>query len=503
MATRVLLLNPRHTAIGSRIPGDHLPPLGLLAIGGPLIDSGFAVSLLDADREDLGIAATVEAAEKQTPDMVLIGHAGSTSAHPTVAELSLRLKEVLPLVAIIYGGVFPTYHWREVLEACPGIDVVVRGEGEVTARRVAEALRARAGLDGIPGIAWRRDGQAWSAPPATMIADLDAHRVGWELIEHARYTYWGGRRAVVVQFSRGCPHHCDYCGQRAFWTRWRHRDPVRFAAELARLHREHGVEVINFADELPTGSRPAWRAFLEALIAEHVPLVLVGSTRTGDVVRDADILHLYRRAGMVRLLLGIETYDPAVQRRISKGATPDIDREAIRLLRSHGIVSMATYVVGFVDEGDTAYWRSLRHLLSYDPDQIQLLYLTPHRWTPSFTGVADRKVVEEDQLRWDYKHQVLATGQVPAWRVFLWAKAIEVILQARPRTLWRIVMGGDREFRHAMRWYTRIGRRVWFHEVAEFLFRTRHAALPRRTVADFWGKPAETDEHAHARESAV
>ena len=46
-----------------------------------------------------------------------------------------------------------------------------------------------------------------------------------------------------MQFSRGCPHLCNYCGQRGFWTRWRHRDPVRFAGELARLHREHGVDL--------------------------------------------------------------------------------------------------------------------------------------------------------------------------------------------------------------------------------------------------------------------
>ena len=73
--------------------------------------------------------------------------------------------------------------------------------------------------------------------------------MGWELIDFARYSYWSDKRAVVVQFSRGCPHQCSYCGQRFFWRRWRHRDPRKFAAEMARLHREHGVEVINFADQ--------------------------------------------------------------------------------------------------------------------------------------------------------------------------------------------------------------------------------------------------------------
>ena len=65
-----------------------------------------------------------------------------------------------------------------------------------------------------------------------VIRDLDLYRVGWELIDHARYSYWGGLRAVVVQFSRGCPHLCNYCGQRGFWSKWRHRDPVMFARDI-------------------------------------------------------------------------------------------------------------------------------------------------------------------------------------------------------------------------------------------------------------------------------
>ncbi len=240
---------------------------------------------------------------------------------------------------------------------------------------------------------------------------------------------------------------------------------MKFAKELARLHREHGVELINFADELPTGSRKAWKAFLEALIAEDVSLTLVGSTRAGDIVRDADILHLYKQAGVVRFLLGIESYDEAMLRTIRKGATASEDQQAIGLLRRHGILSMATYAVGFEEESDADYWRSLRHLLRYDPDQIQMLYVTPHRWTPFFETVAERRVIETDTRRWDYQHQVLATARVPPWRIFMWVKAIEVIMQLRPRALLRVLFGKDRHVRHGMRWYARMGRPVWFHEV--------------------------------------
>lgn len=123
------------------------------------------------------------------------------------------------------------------------------------------------------------------------------------MIDHKNYTYWGNLRAVVVQFSRGCPHLCTYCGQRGFWTKWRHRNPVKFAQEIAHLHRKHGVKVFNFADENPTVSKKAWKAFLQALIMENVDVLLVGSTRADDIVRDADNLHLYKKAGVIRFLL--------------------------------------------------------------------------------------------------------------------------------------------------------------------------------------------------------
>jgi len=310
-----------------------------------------------------------------------------------------------------------------------------------------------------------------------VISDLDAHRVGWELIDHRRYTYYGKRRAVVVQFSRGCPHHCHYCGQHGFWRAWRHRDPVRFAAELARLHREQGVELINFADENPTADRPAWQGFLEALIAEKVSLTLIGTTRAGDIVRDADILHLYRQAGVERFLLGLESTDDTTLQAIHKGSTRAVDREAIQLMRQHGIISMAAWVAGFVQEKDSDYWRTLRQLLAYDPDQIQALYATPHSWTPFARQQAHHRVIQTDLSRWDYKHQVLDSTDVPNWRVLIWVKVIEAICQLRPKSLFRLFIHPNRAFRAGMRWYSNIGRRVWPYEIWQWLFHDRRTRL--------------------------
>jgi anaerobic magnesium-protoporphyrin IX monomethyl ester cyclase len=103
---RICLINVPHPAIGSRIPDDHLPPLGLLAIGGPLIDDGHDVQLIDGEFGPMSVDEIVEQATALRPDAVLFGHSGSTSGHPVIAEVARAISTAIPGVAIVYGGCF-------------------------------------------------------------------------------------------------------------------------------------------------------------------------------------------------------------------------------------------------------------------------------------------------------------------------------------------------------------------------------------------------------------
>ncbi|MEO1375355.1 MAG: magnesium-protoporphyrin IX monomethyl ester anaerobic oxidative cyclase [Cyanobacteria bacterium J06635_10] len=489
----ILIVNPPHPSIGSRIPREQLPPLGLLCVGGSLLDAGHHVTLLDAEIGPLSHDEIVRQVIAHCPQVLIIGHSGSTSAHPIVIELTRRFRWELPNITIVYGGVFPTYHFRDILAKETQIDAIVRGEGEATVPKLVAAIECGNDLSSVEGIAFCRDGEIVQTPPATMIQNLDDYRVGWELIDRKRYSYYGGKRAVVMQFSRGCPHLCNYCGQRGFWARWRHRNPQKFAKEIAWLHRTHGVELINLADENPTVNKAIWRELCEAIIAENINITIIGSTRADDIVRDADILHLYRKAGVERFLMGMENTDEATLKKIRKGGATKTDREAIRLLRQHGILSLATWVTDFEEVTDLDFVRSLRQLLLYDPDQIMTLYVTPHRWTGYYTIAAKRRVIQLDQRLWDYKHQVLETVNMPPWRIFLWVKFIEIILQARPKALWRSFFQPDSAARHGMNWFTRMGKRVLLHEWWNFLFcdcRIKNGP----TLEQFWGSPQENQE---------
>ena len=76
------------------------------------------------------------------------------------------------------------------------------------------------------------------------------------------------------------------------------------------------------------------------------------------------------------------------------------------------------------------------------------------------------------------------------WRIFLWVKLIELILQARPKALWRSFLQSDRASRHGMNWFTRMGRRVLMHEIWTFIWGDRRVKNGP-TLEQFWGAPQD------------
>lgn len=423
------------------------------------------------------------------PDIVMTGHSGSTPAHPACLDTLRAAKRACPSATTVYGGVYPTYHSKEVMAECGAVDVVVRGEGEAVALDLVGSLSRGEPRANIKGITFRDvSGAVHDTPPAPVIRKLDAWRVAWELIEDwDLYQCFGLGRAAIVQFSRGCPHQCSYCGQYQLWTKWRYRDPRAVAAEIGWLHRTHGVCFVDLADENPTSSKRLWREFLEAMAAENVPVRLFATIRATDIVRDADLLPLMKRAGMICVLMGIETTDPLTLASIRKGSTTRDDQKAVTLLREHGILSMLGHIVGFEEERFSDYFRALRQIALYDPDLLNAMYVTPHRWSDWTNENATRTVIQTDRTKWDYRNQLLSSRYLSSRATFWLVKMMELIIHGRPKALIRALTHRDAELRVHLRWCFRFSFRVWRAEIAEFLRRPPNDRSTL-TLADWFGK---------------
>lgn len=500
----IVLLTPRRRFIVNRFGLGYQIPLGMVLLGGALIDAGHQVRLIDNDMVGWDDARLVRELASGLPDCIMIGHTASTAAHPAAMETAHHLRQALPLVKLIYGGVYPSYTAHAIMQANPAVDVIVHGEGEATVVELAAALtKPAATLAQVKGITWRNQGQIVTNPVRLPIANLDEFRPGWELVDWEAYKLFGFGRAAGMQFSRGCTLRCTYCGQWSFWRRWRHRSPQNFVDELEKLVRDYGVRIVWLADENFAADREMARQTLEAIVDRQLGLSINLNMTAADVVRDADLLPLYKRAGVDNIVMGVESLDDSTVEKVHKNNPFAVSKQAVRLLRQQGIVSLVNIIYGLEDETLTTLRKTYQRVFELDADVLNAVYITPHHWTEDGRRVQATQIIELDQAQWTYRNQIVRTPHLAPWQLLLGVKLTEALFHLRPRALGRILIGGDLRYRQVMRAYLAVGARVVLAEVAEFLLNQLKHALTHYTTNSLTQRHSEANHHCSTSQGTI
>ncbi len=375
--SKVLLVTPDYHCGVVESAGKWLN-CGFVYIAGELLKYGHQVKIYDAMTKNHRLEEIAANIAKYKPDIVAT--TAYTSTMPAAAEVLAAAKKVLPEVTTVIGGVHPTFCYAEVLGNYPFIDYVVRGEGEVTFRELVNALQARELPYNIEGLAYRSQVKVVATPERTFIDDLDSLTPAWELVEWEDYTYYifPGSRLAVISTSRGCSHDCRFCSQQKFWHQsWRARSVDSVIAEMELLVVRHGVDVILIADELPTKDRERWEAILDWLIKRNLGVKLLLETRVDDIVRDEDIIHKYRQAGIVHIYVGVEATSQLLLDRFQKGIATNDSKKALEIINQAGIISETSFVLGTPEETPANIRQTLELAKEYNPDFAHFLLLAP------------------------------------------------------------------------------------------------------------------------------
>lgn len=473
MKTRVMLVNPARHFIANKAGLGYLNPLGLVLIGGPLVDAGFDVRLVDHDMNGWSFERLLREIQDFHPTYVLLGHSGSTASHTVVAETVRLIKQNFPDVRIIYGGVYPSYAYQSILNEAPEIDVIVRGEGEQTILDLLSTWNETDNLESVAGIAWRQNGQVKVNRPQPAIQNLDNYRPGWELLDWQHYRMFGFDHAAGLQFSRGCTLTCTYCGQWMFWKKWRHRSPQNVVDNMRLLKEKYGVKLIWFADENFAADRELARDLLQRIVDADLGLSLNLNMTAADVVRDADLLPLYKKAGVDYIVMGVETLKDEVVSEIRKNNPFAVSKEAVRLLRKNNIISLTNIIYGLEDESWKTLFEKFKGMFELDSDILNAMYLTPHFWTADGKSTDPATIIQPDLAKWSYRNQVIATPYLQPFELFFAVKLTEVFFHLRLKAIWRYLFHKDARYIQIMRESIFAGIRVIFAEVWEFLFETK------------------------------
>jgi len=391
---RIVFVHPNYHSGGAEIAGNW-PPAWVAYLAGALKSAGFDdVHFIDAMTNNISDDSLHQQLADLQPDVV-----GTTAITPSiyVAEEVLKIAQsAAPNALRVLGGVHATFMYRQVLSEAPWIDVIVRGEGEEIITALMHAVQAGEwpkNRSKIKGLAYIEGGEIMATPAAPTVKELDAITPDWSLLEWEKYIYVPlNRRVAIPSMARGCPFTCSFCSQWKFWRDYRVRDPKKVVDEIEDLVENHGVGFFILADEEPTINRRKFIEFCNELIARNLPdRVQWGiNTRVTDIMRDKELLGLYRKAGLVHVSLGTEAAAQMKLDQFNKETTVAQNKEAIRLLREADIFTEAQFIVGLDNETPETLEETYRMAWDWQPDLANWSMYTPWPFTPLFQELRDQ-----------------------------------------------------------------------------------------------------------------
>ena len=340
--------------------------------------AGYGVALYDAMTRFHSLDQVRATLRREQPDAVFVSCITATVMDGI--EVCRIAREELPRCLTALGNTHPSFMYEEILHAHPEVEVIVRDEGEITSVELIEAWRTGSDLGKVAGLAFRREGCVVATPRRSFITDLNTQDPAWNLVPWKEYTYRPkpGSTLAVVSSSRGCKQHCSFCSQRLFWREsWRAVAAEKFVGELEFLRDRHGVDVVMIADEIPSLDPLRWQRILDLLIEREVGTSILLETRVDDIVRDADWLPRYRRAGVEHIYVGVESVNQATLDVFKKDARVEQGKRAIELINEHDMISETSFVMGMPNETEAEMARTIELAKFFNPDMAFFLAITP------------------------------------------------------------------------------------------------------------------------------
>lgn len=401
---RILLIHPNYHSGGAEIAGNW-PPAWVAYLYGALKQAGYHdIRFIDAMTNDIDDAQLELLLRAGPPPDVI----GCTSITPSIykAESTLALaKRIHPQAVTVLGGIHGTFMYQQVLAEAPQIDYIVRGEGEeilVNLVRAVESGALARDPRSIRGIAFREGGQIVATPAHEPIQDLDSLTPDWSVLEWHKYKYIPlNVRVAIPNFARGCPFTCSFCSQWKFWRTYRTRTPKNFVDEIETLVREHKIGFFILADEEPTINRAKFIALCQELIDRDLGVHWGINTRVTDILRDADMLPMYRKAGLVHISLGTEASAQLQLERFRKETTIAENKKAIQLIRDAGMVAEAQFIIGLENETKESIEDTYRWAIDWNADMVNWNMYTPWPFSDLFSDLGD-KVEVRDYAKYNF-----------------------------------------------------------------------------------------------------
>ncbi len=370
-------------------------PLGLPYLAAVIRDSGrHDVQLLDLYALDHEFyvhhshrrSQIVEKAAKRLLDVVddyrpdIVGFSALfTFQHDLVQKLAAIVRGHAPSTRIYVGG-YATVAPELVLRDIPEADAVFLGESEDKILRVLDSETTSRPLEGINGIAYRRDGQVVVMPREFGIRNIDD--IPWpafDMLPLETYRAIQGRGEFPFLTSRSCPFSCSYCSSQLYGGRvWRRKSPERLLDEVGMMIDGYGMDFMWVVDEIFNVNKAHAKGFLRGMLDRGYNVQWWDNNAFNSDAMDKELVDLCKATNNVGIVISIESGSQRVLREImNKRVNLDHAREMINYTTSVGIPVTVNFVIGSPGETKREIEETIEFASTLTADSFVFSLATP------------------------------------------------------------------------------------------------------------------------------
>jgi radical SAM superfamily enzyme YgiQ (UPF0313 family)/ubiquinone/menaquinone biosynthesis C-methylase UbiE len=297
---------------------------------------------------------------------------------------------------------------KETLQAFSDLDLVIRGEAELTVKELVDCCERKDDLTQIRGIAFRDDGKVIVTEERPFLENLDllplpAH----ELLPLGKYyrPFFGNYTFIIT--SRGCPFNCSFCRQSVMWKgKFRQRSVDSVIAEIKYL-KELGLSSLLFHADTFTVNKEWVIRLCKKIIADRLNIRWACNTHVATI--DEETAGWMKESGCWMIAPGIESSSQAILDNVNKGSTIPQVRKAVDIIHNAGIEVWGYFVLGLPGETKETLKQTINFSKQLPLDMANFAIGAPYPGTKFFDQAKTRGWFSTG-LKWeDFDQNSLAT----------------------------------------------------------------------------------------------
>jgi anaerobic magnesium-protoporphyrin IX monomethyl ester cyclase len=319
------------------------------------------------------------------PQLVGVSALFNSSAR-YIQDILKTSKECDANVITLAGGGLPSAAYKTLLESCPQLDAICKGEGELPMRDLLDADDP-----------WQviRTHKSWISHKELAENKVPQHTFIENLDEIPPFNYSGinldfynnrsidkkyagkKKREMAIHTSRGCPFLCVFCSNPSLHGRdVRTMSVERVMSDVRRMKEEFGMTVLLLEDDHFFNDKERAKQILRGLAELGVRVEFPNGVAVYAI--DDEVAKLFAKAGVSAVALAVESgSDHVLNNIIRKPLKKRLIRPAVEALRKFNVRSHVFIVIGLPGEQDEHRFETLQMLLDCGFDWTHVYLAMP------------------------------------------------------------------------------------------------------------------------------